>query len=65
MILEHASRCILILEDDDDLAVFCKLFFHKVADHFCRWLQLHFVGNCNSLAGCAESQQTIADLFSF
>ena len=26
--------------------VFCKTFLHKIAETFCRSLQLHFVGNC-------------------
>ena len=29
--------------------VFCKPFLHKVAKTFCRSLQLHFVGRCNTL----------------
>ena len=31
-----------------ELGVFCKTFLQKVAKHFCRLLQLHFVGSCNN-----------------
>ena len=29
-------------------SVFCKTFLQKLAKHFCRLLQLHFVGSCNN-----------------
>ena len=38
------NRILMLCNEEE--AVFCKTFLHKIAKTFCRSLQLHFVGNC-------------------
>ena len=50
-------------EQNHVIHVFCKHFLQKSANHFCRLVQLHFVGKCNGFCRPDVSRQlTITDI---